>query len=182
MVKFIIFIFFFVVSPTVYAAEATIPIDYNRTVMGIVSSLVFTIDYGNKETALFESRTLRRADKGETYHLYSVSDDPQFNTFVSYLTNGRDDTLRFTYHGGSTVYETALESDFFNETSGYYSPDIGPRRIHDIAITIDNLDFNLSMIWIGFPLFRTRISFEATITISYNTVCIPATVDLLLSQ
>ena len=185
MVKFVTFYFLIFISPGVYAAEAIIPISINHFTFGIVDSLIFIIDYGNEGTALFENMTLHSVDKGKTYHLYSVSGYRQNSAFVSYLTNGQDDTLNFTYQyvGGGILNYTADESDYFSETAGHYSPDIGPHRINGIAITIENLDFDLSVIWIGIvPLFYTDISFKATITVLYNTACIPAMIYLLLLQ
>jgi len=182
MTKTIIAGLLFFISPIVSAAEVTIPVDYNRSSMGIVSSLIFSIGYGSNETTLFETTPLRKADKGKSYPLYSAEDDPQFTAFVARLTDGRDDTLYFTYRGGATFTETAPESDYFSKTSGPYSPDIGAQRINSITLTVDDLDFNLTVIWIGIPLFRTAISFKAHVTISYHPAYIPAVVSPLLSH
>jgi len=185
MIKFVTFYFLIFISPGIYAAEAIIPININHSTFGIVDSLIFIIDYGNEGTALFENRTLHSVDKGKTYHLYSVSDDPQYDTFVSYLTNGQDDTLNFTYQyvGGDIFNDTADESDYFSETAGHHNPDISHHLINGISITTDHLDFDLSVIWVGMlPLFYTDVSFKATITVLYNNARIQAMIYLLLLQ
>jgi hypothetical protein len=63
-------------------------------------------------TILFEHITLTNADASKTYTLAGPADDPQFNNFVAWMTNGVNNGMGAEFWSGSGVGQNSIESSW----------------------------------------------------------------------
>jgi PEP-CTERM motif-containing protein len=97
-------------------------------------------------TLLFDSILLTDNDAGNTYIISSNADDPQFDGFVSWLTNGMDDGMGAQFQsGGVGIGQDGSESGFlniFNNPSG--DVDLQEYTINSISLLITDIGTSLN--------------------------------------
>ena len=178
---------FIVVFCIMNSAEAEIrteiSVDKNTLIFGVVDAMIFKLDYATKDSTLFEDIVLHETDAGKTFTISSFNDDPHFDKFTTYLTNGNNDLLSFIHHfiGGDSFESIEYESSYLNEVVGGNGIDLKGYRITDISLYINQLDMTLYVIWVGvIPTFYTNISFKGVLTIGSIKPGITPIIEYLL--
>lgn len=162
------------------AAEIRIPVSYRNSIYGIADSMIFEVGYGDSGTALFERWPIGAQMAGTSITIRDGTEDPQYDAFVSKLTNGEDEWLYFGYtvESSGTEYHVDPESTYFPHT------DLHGKRVSSIGLTIEAISFDLSVYWIGMmPLFITDVDFRGHLTVAWEVALNPGILyPLLLSE
>jgi hypothetical protein len=164
--------------PSANATDIHIPLRQTRSLFGAVDAMFFNVSYGDASTALFEDRRITVQSVGTTHTIKDLTDDSHYPAFVLSLTDGADETLYFAYRfeGSDSFSNNSPESVFFLKT------DLKDSRVSSISLTVSKFTLDLTMTWVGFPLFFTDADFEGELTVSSTpgTVLVPLLEPLLL--
>jgi hypothetical protein len=132
-------------------------------------------------TRLFGSVSFTPADAGRTFTLSSNLDDPDYNNFVDYLTNGIDNQLMFWYlANGSGPGTEEPESQWLSSFLSGTAVDLKGYTINSLSLYVSTLFLSH---FYGNPCGIsgcTAVSFSGSFIIDGEITSVPLPASLLL--
>jgi hypothetical protein len=156
-------------------------VSYIFSLYGITNSLCLTIDVGPAPALLFDGLFVHTGDVGHTFSI-NQSNDPDFATFVTQVTDGVPDLFGHTLHilNVTLGISPMTELQFFDSLPpGNNGVDLGGFAIDHVSLRFDSLEFvspgsdpNGDGIW-------TEGSFSATFSVYGQPVPEPNSLAIL---
>ena len=171
------------------APQASIPFLVVDSAYGIFGSAAVdvridaAVSIWPENSSLYEDLRVGAVHSGSQYVIDSTRDDPDFEAFLGLLRNGVDDEIVMTFDSDGVVNEVrVLESSYFGGLGAW--PDLKGYEIQRLILRFDVIRYDLSVIWIGFPIFITDMRIEGALLINPPPPLqgITAPIQLLLGE